>query len=108
MAKFPTWSTVNKNLMVHLQVPEEVQFVIVWADRDNSGAGQAAGGELVQRMRSLGKKAVMVLPPFSVPEGGKSVDWNDVVAALGLENAINLPEIQQVLRPLYAATGYVP
>ncbi|MCW0399206.1 hypothetical protein NB700_001762 [Xanthomonas sacchari] len=108
IAKFPTWSTINKTLMAQLHIPEEVKFVIVWADRDNSGAGQAAAGELVQRVRNMGKKAVMVVPPFSVPEGGKSVDWNDVVAALGLEKAINLPEVQQVLQPLYAAIGATP
>ncbi|QRD62756.1 toprim domain-containing protein (plasmid) [Xanthomonas citri pv. citri] len=107
IAKFHTWSTINKTLMAQLHIPDEVQFVIVWADRDTSGAGQSAGGELVQRVRNMGKKAVLVLPPFSVPEGGKSVDWNDVVAALGLDNAINLPEVQQVLQPLYAAIGQI-
>lgn len=100
IAGFPTWSTVNKALMAKLEVPEHVQFVIVWADRDNSGAGQSAAGELVQRMRSLGKKAVVVIPPFAVPEGGKSVDWNDVVAALGLEPSRALPEVLQILEPL--------
>lgn len=100
IAGFPTWSCVNKALMANLNVPESVQFVIVWADRDNSGAGQAAAGELVQRLRAQGKKAVVIIPPFAVPEGGKSVDWNDVVASLGLDESIALPEVKMVLEPL--------
>lgn len=100
IAGFPTWSSVNKTLMAKLVIPDHVQFVIVWADRDNSGAGQSAAGELVQRIRAMGKKAVVVIPPFAVPEGGKSVDWNDVVASLGLEQSQALPEVLRVLEPL--------
>ena len=97
---FPTWSCINKALMTKLEVPDHVKFVIVWADRDLSNTGQAAAGELVQRLRASGRKAVCLIPPFSVPGGSKSVDWNDVVRAVGLEGARELEAVKQVLEPL--------
>lgn len=93
----PTWSTLNKELMKLTRVPAQTKLVTIWADRDAKHGGQMAAVDLMDRLRAAGTSAVVMLPPFSVPEGKKSLDWNDVVASVGLEEARNRPEIQQWL-----------
>lgn len=85
----PTWSTLNKELLRMVRVPQQVRIVTIWADRDASYGGQEAAMALMDRLRGEGKAAVVMLPPFSVPDDRKSIDWNDVVASLGLENTRN-------------------
>jgi putative DNA primase/helicase len=83
----PTWSVLNKELLRQVQVPDHVRIVTIWADRDRSGAGEQAALELRNRLREEGKSAVVMLPEMPIPEDQKGVDWNDVVATLGLEPA---------------------
>ncbi|KLC44572.1 toprim domain-containing protein [Xanthomonas perforans] len=103
IAGYPTWSALNQNQMTKVEVPDYVQAVIVWADRDHNGVGQTAAAELVARLRKAGKKAVCVIPPFAPAPGEKTVDWNDVLRSLGLEEARKLPIVLQVLEPLRAS-----
>lgn len=79
-----SWSCLNKQLMRSVIIPEHVRFVTIWADRDRSGGGQTAAIELMDRLKAEGRKAVVMLPPYAVPDGQKSIDWNDVVKTLGL------------------------
>lgn len=80
----PVWSAVNKELLASLAIPEHVQLVVVWADRDANYGGQVKAIDLMDRVRATGRRAVVMIPPFKVPDGDKSVDWNDVVASIGL------------------------
>lgn len=83
--------------------PKYVQAVIVWADRNHNGVGQSAAAELVTRLRKAGKKAVCVIPPFAPAPGEKTVDWDDVLRSLGLEEARKLPIVLEVPEPLRAS-----
>lgn len=98
-----TWSSVNAEMMRALHIPEHVKIVCIWADRDASYGGQLAAFDLMDRVRQMGKTAVTLLPPFSIPEGKKSIDWNDVVANLGLEATRNHFFIVKFLRSLQAS-----
>ncbi|QDS16093.1 hypothetical protein FPL04_10935 [Xanthomonas arboricola] len=80
-----------------------MQAVIMWADRNHNGVGQSAAAELVTRLRKAGEKAVCVIPPFAPAPGEKTVDWNDVLRSLGLEEVRKLPIVLQVLKPLRAS-----
>ncbi|ODU51621.1 MAG: hypothetical protein ABS98_06365 [Lysobacteraceae bacterium SCN 69-48] len=83
----PAWSTLNSVLLEKVVVPEYVQVVVIWADRDRGQAGQHAAVALCKRLRSEGKRAVVMLPPYAIPEGKRSLDWNDVVMLEGVERA---------------------
>jgi len=61
----PTWSTLNKELLRVVHVPDSAQVVTIWADRDASYAGQEAAITLMDRLRAEGKSAVVMLPPFA-------------------------------------------
>jgi len=89
----PVYSTLNKG-------PESVQCVAVWADRDHSGGGEQAANALTERLRQQGKQTVVMLPPYRIPEGKRSIDWNDVVAVVGLEHIRHHFDIIKLTRDL--------
>jgi len=96
----PVWSTLNKGLMQRLDIPEPVQCLVIWADKDHSGGGEQAANALTERLRQQGKQGVVMLPPYRIPEGKRSIDWNDVVAVVGLENTRNHFDIIKLMRDL--------
>lgn len=76
----PTWSCVSASMLEAVVLPDHVRVVTVWADLDRSGQGAASAAKLVTRLRSEGRQAMIFLPPFPLPDGAKSVDWNDAMA----------------------------
>jgi len=96
----PVWSALNKGLMQRLDIPEPVQCVVIWADRDQSDGGETAAQALCERLCHQGKQAIVMLPPFRIPDGKRSVDWNDVVAMRGLEHARNHFNVIRLMRDL--------
>jgi len=94
----PTWSTVNAGMMARLEVPSSVRIVVIWADLDRSKAGEEAADELAKRLAARGIASMVFLPPVALPEGAKTVDWNDVVAGIGLDAARNHFQVLRVKR----------
>lgn len=56
----------------------DTKAVIVWSDKDRSMTGQKHASKLVERLRQKGIPAVMVVPPFTLEDGVKGIDWLDV------------------------------
>ena len=79
----PCWPLVNAYLMANWEPPACVEAVRIWADKDAKGAGQAAALSLKRRLWERGIKAQILLPGIPIPEGAKTVDWNDVLRAYG-------------------------
>lgn len=73
-----TWACWSASLMPQFRVPEGIDVVVIWADKDAAGAGLEAARELQKRLWSEGVKAAVQLPPASIPVGAKSIDWADV------------------------------
>ncbi len=80
----PQWATLTANNLESLEIPDDVQIVTVWADKDRSNTGQRAADALVTRLRSEGRQAVALLPPDEIGDGQKTVDWNDMVQRWGV------------------------
>jgi hypothetical protein len=53
-------------------------LVVVWADRDRSGTGEAAALTLRERLLGRGILVAVHLPPVPIPVGAKGIDWADV------------------------------
>lgn len=85
LTRLPTWACLTKDLLRNIELPQSVRIVTVWADKDRSDAGQQAAAELVLRLREQGLKAVAMLPPGEIPEGQKSLDWNDLLQQQGVD-----------------------
>ena len=52
----PVWSAVSAGLLARLEPPAGTSLVVVWADRDRSGAGEAAALALRERLLGEGSR----------------------------------------------------
>jgi len=73
----PTWSCMNAGGIRSFDWPQGLQSLIVFADNDASGVGQAAGRDLAGRAAAAGVE-VRVLVPETV-----GTDWLDTYVAGG-------------------------
>lgn len=74
----PCWAAVSASLLQGFCPPDGTHTVIVWADKDRSGAGLQAAQQLKQRLWKRGIRARIELPDWPLRAGRKSIDWNDV------------------------------
>jgi len=74
----PVWSAISASLLARLEPPTGSSLVVVWADRDRSGAGESAAMSLRERMLRRGIPVAVHLPPGPIPTGAKGIDWADV------------------------------
>jgi len=74
----PVWSAISAGLLARMEPPAETSLVVVWADRDRSGAGEVAAHSLRERLIKRGMPVAVHLPPASIPADAKGIDWADV------------------------------
>jgi len=74
----PVWSAVSANLLARLGPPAQTSLVVIWADRDRSGAGEATAMRLRERLLRRGISVAIHLPPSPIPPAAKGIDWADV------------------------------
>lgn len=102
----PTWATVNAVMMANFVVPQGVEQLIVFSDKDRStvqhpqGHGQEAAKALVTKTWGNNIKAMAIVPPGEIPQGEKSLDWMDMLRMYGLQG---FPTLQSVRRKLLMA-----
>ena len=68
----PGWATPGTSGLRSVELPEHVKDVVIAADRDAGGEGQAAAVALAERLQAEGREVEIQLPPFVG-------DWNDVL-----------------------------
>jgi putative DNA primase/helicase len=91
----PTVATLNTTLMAQFIPPKGVRCVVIWADQDPNGAGLTAAKKAAANLREMGLRALIVLPPVS---DRTKADWNDMVAARGVESLRAMPFYRSVTR----------
>ncbi len=74
----PIWSAIDAGNLARLPVVAGIERLIIYADTDVSGIGQAAARTLAARWYQAGREVFIAQP--SAPAGGKA-DWNDRAAA---------------------------
>ncbi len=74
----PVWATTSWTFMIHFRPPPGIRRVIIWADLDRNGTGLAAADRLADSLKAAGIQAIIRVPEGPIPEGAKSLDWNDV------------------------------
>lgn len=90
--KIPIWSTLNANGMKNIQLPDNINRVSIWFDKDISRTGEEAALILAKRLIIEGKKVSIHEPPITIPDGEcKGVDWLDVLTeeAEGFDAIVN-------------------
>jgi hypothetical protein len=74
----PVWSAVSARMLERVALPSGIRRVVIWADLDRSGTGQAAAERLRARLSAEGIEASVEHPPGPIPAGAKGVDWADL------------------------------
>jgi putative DNA primase/helicase len=80
--EIPVWATLTANALHQFQPPPECRKLIVFADYDPNGDGEAAAHALAHRLLK-GRKpiAASVKPPNMGDVRPAKADWNDVLMA---------------------------
>lgn len=80
----PMWSTISAELMESIYMPEYVERLWVWQDKDVSGRGGVAAQAACDMMWNESREAGAWVPRLAFDEGQKSVDWLDVLNRVGV------------------------
>lgn len=74
----PMWSCYSDSLLEMVKLPAHINVVIIFADKDISGAGLEKAEALANRLRREGRIVDICMPTLDVPQGAKGIDWLDV------------------------------
>lgn len=76
----PVWPYGSAGMLGNAKIPKEfnIKLVIIFADRDKSGAGWTFAKKLAEALKQQGIRVLILLPPADVPKDSKSVDWEDM------------------------------
>ncbi|MCU7837067.1 MAG: toprim domain-containing protein [gamma proteobacterium symbiont of Taylorina sp.] len=74
----PVWSCLSSGNLEKVIIPESVEVVKIWADKDRSGAGEKSANILAQRLINKGHEVHILLPKQPIPDNQKSIDWCDI------------------------------
>lgn len=81
--KLPVWITPNAGLMEDFIIPETVELLVIFGNKDANQRGQEAARTLQQRAWTEGVRAQVLLPDLPIPHGESGVDWNDLLLERG-------------------------
>jgi putative DNA primase/helicase len=60
----PVWAALSASGMENLLIPDYVQLVVIAADNDAHGKGQASARKLATRLMYCGRRVKILVPPF--------------------------------------------
>jgi hypothetical protein len=78
------WASTSWAYMQKFQPPPGVHTMIIWADKDTSGAGEEFAQKAKLHLWQQGIRASVELPQIPIPDGKKGVDWNNVYEMFGV------------------------
>jgi putative DNA primase/helicase len=73
------WSALSRTLLERFAPPGNTERIVIWADRDENGAGQRSAEILRKKLEATGNQVSIRLPP------GNGTDWLDVLNEDGIE-----------------------
>ena len=100
----PVWPCLDAYLLENWAVPDGVERVIVFADKDRpslqhpKGHGQESARNLVLRLWKEGVQAMAICPVQPIPDGKKGIDWLDVYHDIGPDAFPSLESIHEATR----------
>lgn len=74
---FPVWSGLSGPMLQSFVPPKGVHTIVNFVDKDRSKAGENTAEYLRMNLSPKGIRVINLLPPTSIPEGDKGVDWAD-------------------------------
>jgi hypothetical protein len=86
----PVWSAISAGLLARLDPPAETSLIVVSADRDRSGAGEAAALSLRELLIGRRMSVAVHLPPAPIPARANGIDWVDFWCGYPQRNAARI------------------
>jgi len=93
----PVYVTISAALMEQLELPQDTEMSIVYADKDKSETGRNSAAILVQRLWESGIQATGMLPSHAIPDAEKGIDWLDVFNMKGPSAIPSYNRVRQLL-----------
>jgi putative DNA primase/helicase len=81
------WSALSCTLLERFVPPGNTERIVIWADRDENGAGQRSAEILQKKLEATGIQVSIRLPP------GNGTDWLDVLNEDGIGVIQGLPAL---------------
>jgi len=82
--KMPVWACIGNYILEQVSIPDSVELVVIWADKDRSGTGQLSADKLAKRLNDEGFQTIVMLPPGELGDA-KGIDWLDVYNRYGCD-----------------------
>lgn len=98
--RFPVQPAYSTALLERIVLPPWVRLVLIFGDKDRKKGGQHAAEAAMEKLREEGRMVEVFLPDGDIPDGAKSLDWNDVYRA---EGAAAFPQIEDLIRTAIAS-----
>jgi phage/plasmid primase-like uncharacterized protein len=73
------WSALSCTFLQRFAPPDGTERIVIWADRDENGAGQQSAEVLLKRLEASGIQVSIMLP------SSNGTDWLDVLNRCGVE-----------------------
>lgn len=67
------------NNLKNIEIPEPVEKIVIFADKDRNHAGEQAAYALFERERHV-RECEILLPDMPIPDQYKGIDWLDVLS----------------------------
>ena len=74
------WSVLSAKNLSAVKIPDHVEQIYIWADKDRSGTGEKFAKIAAEQFIQQGKKAYFMMPEAEIPSDQKSLDWLDMGA----------------------------
>ncbi|NOI31997.1 DUF7146 domain-containing protein [Vibrio coralliilyticus] len=96
------WACISTTIMEKFEPPKGIKYVVVWSDKDRQQiirgktveAGLDAAMGFANYMEDRDVWPVIMYPQDEIPEGSKSLDWNDILVNKG---SFAFPQYEQQL-----------
>lgn len=84
------------NNLKNIEIPEPVEKIVIFADKDRNHAGEQAAYALFERERHV-RECEILLPDMPIPDQYKGIDWLDVLTFEGSVLNQNAKIVQSAL-----------
>lgn len=86
----PCWACICAHSLEVVNVPESIKEVLIVADKDRSKVGQRAAQTLLKRLERQGVSARVSTIQEEIPEGNKSIDFNDLLCRYRKQSVLTM------------------
>lgn len=79
----PCWACICAHGLEVVEIPQTVQEVLIFADKDRSNTGQSSAEKLAQRLQADGLTVRVMSIREEIPDAAKGIDCNDLLCRYG-------------------------